>query len=196
MIIVFRPLLLRWLPGILGRIAALFGENRLTAPLAKGVLFTAERLAALFGENRLTAPLAKGTMRGAELTAELFGENRVSAPAAKGTLRGADITAHAFSDLLDALLLLLRKTFYRERALPDEDEARTTLSYRFGSVVDRIEKRRGREAPDGNRYAEGAYRAQKTLRETSHRLTGNMSFALLMLVAAISFIFLYMLILY
>ena len=36
--LVYRPLLLRWLPGLFGWIAALFGENRLTAPLCKGLL--------------------------------------------------------------------------------------------------------------------------------------------------------------
>lgn len=146
--LLYRPLLLRWLPGVFGAIAVLFGENRLTAPLAKGVL------------------------------------------------RGAEILSHGLSDLLDVLLLLLRKTVYRERALPIEDKAHASLAYRLGSLVDRREKRRGKETKNAHRYAEGVYRAGKTLRETSHRLTGNMSFALLMLVAAVSFVFVYMLILH
>ena len=108
----------------------------------------------------------------------------------------AAVFSHAVSDLSDALLLLLRKTVYRERNLPVEDKAKASLAYRFGNRIDRIEQRRGRQERGSHRYAEGVYRARKTLRDTSHRLTGNLSFALLMLVAALCFVFFYMLILY
>ena len=145
--LLYRPLLLKWLPGILGPIAALFGENRITAPLARGVF------------------------------------------------RGAAVVAHALSDLPDALILLLRKTAYRESRPPVEDTTEATLPYRFGEQIDRVAILLGKERKGGHHYARLAYRVRGTLRQTGRRITGNLSFALLMLVLAISFVFLYILIL-
>lgn len=146
--LLYRPLLLKWLPGILGPIAALFGENRLLKPLAKG------------------------------------------------TLRVASVGAHAASDLLDAFVLLLRRTVYRENKPEASDKARASLAYRVGSRIDAIASRCGMNSENRHRYAEASFRAQKTLRETGHRLTGNLSFALFMMVLAISFVLFYMLILH
>ena len=150
----------------------------------------------LFGENKLTAPLAKGMFRGASFLTGIFGENKASAPLAKGLFRGGLVLSHALSDLLDAFILLLRKTVYRESAPPVEDKARASIAYRLGRQIDRFEQRHGKEAQGSRRYAEGVYRARKTVRDTSHRLFGNLSFALLMLVAALCFVFFYMLILH
>lgn len=192
--LVYRPLLLRWLPGLFGPIAALFGENRITTPIAKGVFRFGGRFAALFGENKVSAPIASRTFRFGGWLAAVFGENKASAPAAKGAFTGAKTLSHALSDLLDAAVLLLRKTVYRDSAPPAADKASASLSYRMGRRIDRIAIRRGREEQDGRRYAITAYRARRTLRDTGHKLTDNLSFALLMLVAAISFIFLFMLV--
>ena len=170
--LLYRPLLLKWLPCAFGAIASLFGENKLTAPLAKGMF------------------------RGASFLTGIFGENKASAPLAKGLFRGGLVLSHALSDHLDAFILLLRKTVYRESAPPVEDKARASIAYRLGSRIDRIEQRHGKEAEDSHRYAEGAFRARMTLRDTTHRLTGNLSFALLMLVAAVCSVFIYMLILH
>ena len=165
--LLYRPLLTKWLPGILGPIATLFGENRITGPLAKGVLRGGMGIAALFGENRITAPLAKGA------------------------LRGGMIAAHGLSDLLDAWILLLRKTVYRDCRPEPENIAMKSLPYRFGSLLDRIAIRHGREEQGGRRFAETAYRTRRTLRTTSRQITGNLSFALLMLVLAICAVFVY-----
>jgi NADH:ubiquinone oxidoreductase subunit 5 (subunit L)/multisubunit Na+/H+ antiporter MnhA subunit len=192
--LVYRPLL-RWLPGLLGPLAALFGENRISTPLARGVWKLGCRLAALFGENRITEPAAKRVFRIASGTSAQFGENRVLAPAAKRGFKGLKVAAHALSDLVDALVLLLKKTVYRDSPPPEKDEARASLPYRFGKRIDRIAIRRGHEEQGGRRYAITAYRARRTLRDTGRRMTDNLSFALLMLVGAISLIFLYMLVL-
>ncbi len=193
--LVYRPLLLKWLPGLLGPLAALFGENRISTPLARGVWKLGCRLAALFGENRITEPAAKRVFRIASGTSAQFGENRVLAPTAKRGFRGLKVAAHALSDLVDALVLLLKKTVYRDSPPPEKDEARASLPYRFGKRIDRIAIRRGHEEQGGRRYAITAYRARRTLRDTGRRMTDNLSFALLMLVGAISLIFLYMLVL-
>jgi hypothetical protein len=145
--LVYRPLLLKWLPGLLGPIVALFGENRVTAP------------------------------------------------AAKRSFRVAKTLSHAVSDLVDAFVLLLRKTVCRDNPPPADDKARTSPSYRLGRQLDRIAIRRGREEQDDRRYAIAAYRSVRTIRSTFHRNTDNLSFALLMLVLAISAIFVYILVL-
>ena len=74
--LVYRPVLTRWLPLIFGEIAAVFGENKLLRPLAKGVL--------------------------------LFGA----------------VIGRALSDSLDGLLILLRKTVFRQKSVPLPDAKR------------------------------------------------------------------------
>ena len=74
--LVYRPVLTRWLPLIFGEIAAVFGENKLLRPLAKGVL--------------------------------IFGA----------------IIGRALSDSLDGLLILLRKTVFRQKSVPLPDAKR------------------------------------------------------------------------
>ena len=169
--LLYRPLLLRVLPGLFGAVAALFGENKLSAGAAKALLRLGKALAGLFGENRLLEPLSRFL------------------------LRVISILAHALCDLTDALVLLLRKTVYRPRRLHEADEIRDSLIYRLGKEVDAIEIHRGREQKGQSRYAQTFYRAYRTIRETSIRITGNLSFALFMLTAAICLIFFYIIIL-
>ena len=164
--LVYRPALLRVLPDGFGALARLFGENRLTAPLYRLLLRCSSDGAALAGENRVSTPIAKAFFR-------VFG-----------------ILSHVLVDSTDAITLLLRKTVYRESRIHSED-ASETLIYRMGNRVDRVHVRRGDEAPEEHRYARLFYRAWHTVRATSRRITGNLSFALLMLCAAVCFVFLY-----
>ena len=127
--------------------------------------------------------------------AELLGENRILTPVSKAILSGAKIGSHALSDSLDALVLLLRKTAYRDLAPAPDDDVQGSVAYRIGKRVDRIAVRHGREQTGELRYAQLNYRVHRTLRTTSRRITGNLSFALLMLVLAVSAVFLYVLIL-
>ena len=101
--LVYRPLLLKLLPGIFGWISAIFGENRLTVPLCRGLRRAARRIALLFGENRLTVPLARGVWKSVEGAAVGFGENRLSEPAARGIFAGAEAVSRAVSNRLEAL---------------------------------------------------------------------------------------------
>lgn len=169
--LLYRPLLLRVLPASFGFFAALFGENKLSAAFTKAFLQLGKWLAGVFGENRILAPLSRS----------LF--------------RFVSILAHAACDFTDALILLLRKTVYRTRKPHEEDEIRDSLVYRLGKEVDAIEIHRGREKKGQARYAEIFYRAYRTLQETSIRITGNLSFALFMLTAAICLVFFYIIIL-
>lgn len=146
--LVYRPLLLKWLPGICGWCAALFGENRILAPLSAAAV------------------------------------------------RISGIAARALCDLPDALVLLFGWTVFAPAHEIEDDKVTSSLPYRLGLDLDALAVRWGRERKGGRRYAHLFYRSVQTIRETTGRITGNLSFALLMLVAAICAVFLYMVVLH
>lgn len=164
----YRPLLLDWFPALFGYIAALFGENKLTKLLWSGIVRLGGWLGTLFGENRITEPVSKAFFR------------------------VTGIVSRAISDMVDALVFLLRKTVYRESPIPDDDKTHSLLAYKLGRSIDRAAIRRGSEQAGEERYAELFVRVKKTLRETTDRITGNLSFALLLLCAALCVVFLYL----
>lgn len=161
--LVYRPLLLRFLPGVFGAVFALFGENRLTAPLCRWTMRASARLAVLFGENRITAP------------------------AAKATLQAGKTLSHAFSDSTDALVLGLRQTVLRQSPPEDEDPVTSSVAYRLGDRLDRAARRRGQRGRQTR--AERFYRSRRTLQATGRRIRGNLSFALLMLALGLCVVF-------
>ena len=146
--LLYRPLLQKWLPGAFGWVSALFGENRLTAPLAKAVL------------------------------------------------RVSGILGRVFCDLPDALVLLAAKTLYRPAKESSDDKVYASMAYRLGKDIDMLAIHRGKERQGGRHYAHMAYRGLETIKKTTALITGNLSFALLMLCAAICVVFLYMIVLY
>lgn len=170
--LLYRPLLLKWLPGLFGAICAVFGENKLTKWLWQGLVKLFSWLGSLFGENKLTAPISKAF------------------------LRVTGIISRAVCDLVDAFVLLLRKTVYRESPPQTDDKYANSLSYRFGSHADNIAVRHGKEKPTEHRYARLFYRLRKTFLNTTHQLTGNLSFALLALCAAACLVFIYILLIH
>ena len=146
--LLYRPLVLTWLPGVFGWICALFGENRLTGALS--------RLA----------------------------------------LRFSGILGRIFCDLPDALVLVLAKFVFHPTPETSDDKVYTSLAYRLGKDIDILAIRRGKEQQGGRHYAHLAYRSLETLKKTTARITGNLSFALLMLCAAICIVFIYMIVLH
>ena len=146
--LLYRPLLLKWLPGVFGKISALFGENKLTAPLAKI------------------------------------------------TLRISGILGRVFCDLPDALVLLLAKTVYHPTPEGSDDKVYASMAYRLGKDIDILAIHQGKEQQGGRHYAHLVYRSLETIRKTTARITGNLSFALLMLCAAICVVFIYMILLH
>ena len=146
--LLYRPLLLKWLPGVCGWVSALFGENKLTAPIAKGVL------------------------------------------------RVSGILGRIFCDLPDALVLLLAKSVFHPTPETSDDKVYTSIAYRLGKDIDILAIHRGKEQQGGRHYAHLLYRSLETLRKTTARITGNLSFALLMLCAAICVVFIYMIVLH
>ena len=166
--LLYRPLLLNWLPGLFGRLCGLFGENRLTAPLFRGLVSILEKAAGLFGENRVTTPVSRGLFR---LTKTV---------------------SHAASDSLDALVLVLSRTVFRQSQIRSDDKVTGSVPYRLGARMDAAAQRLGRRQRSRDQMAGTLYRWVRTFRLTSRRIMGNVSFALLMLVLAICVVFLYM----
>ncbi len=166
---VYRPLLLKVLPGIFGPIAAVFGENKVLKPLCGLVLNAAGKLSQLFGENRVTAPLWKGSVR------------------------FTGILSRAASDTVDAFVYFLSRSALRPVYPPPTDEEKSSVSYRLGNTVDRIQKRRGKEAESGHHFAELFYRLRRTLVRKTHNLADTMSFPLFMMILALTAVLLYVL---
>lgn len=191
--LVYRPLLLRILPSVFGAFAALFGENRLTGRIGKGIIALGGRIAALFGENRLTGRIGKGIIALGGRIAALFGENRLSTPFGRGLLRGAKTVMHALSDSLDGFVLLLRRCLFRPLRIRSDDRISSSLSYRLGLQADRTAALFGKEKKGGRAIARRFYRARQSQRDTWVLISRNLSFALLMLVIAICAIFVYLL---
>ncbi len=88
----YRPVLLKVLPGIGGAIASFFANNTVSAPLAKGILEAGKSIAGFFAENTVTAPISKALLELGKKVASIF------------------------SVSLDGVLILLRKTIFKEKA--------------------------------------------------------------------------------
>ncbi|MBR5804870.1 MAG: NADH dehydrogenase [Clostridia bacterium] len=167
--LVYRPLILRWIPSVLGTVSAVFGENRVSGWLAKE-MFAAFRWIAW-----------------------VFGSNRVTGPSAEKLARSAEIAAHAFSDSLDAFVYLLRKTVYRDSPPPATDEVSTSSAYRLGALRDMAESALGRQKDAKTDYATLYYRRKVTEDRARNKLTGNLSFGLIMFCIAAVGVLMYVL---
>lgn len=164
----YKPLINTVLPAVLGAVAVLFGENRITAWLYRQLTRALSALAALFGENRITAWLCA-----------LF-------------FRIATVLTHAVSDLTDGIAVLLRKCVFRPLEKPVSDGVHTSAPYRFGAVWDALAIRRGKAPRNSHRHAERTYRAFHTVRQTTHNLLDSLSLPLLILCIALCVAFVYL----
>lgn len=164
---VYRPVLLQLLPGVFGRIAALFGENQWSGALAKKMLAIGGWAAGVFGENRITEPLARGIRRTGELV------------------------AHVFSDMTDGLVWVLQRTLFRPDHRNYEERSNHTYVYRIGLSIDQFREKRGKAKPGDISFAQLFERIRVSLEHATHNLTDTMSFALLMLCVAICAVMVY-----
>ncbi|MCQ2770206.1 MAG: complex I subunit 5 family protein [Clostridia bacterium] len=167
--LIYRPLLLKVLPNFFGYISAIFGENKVSGYVSKKILSISESIG------------------------ELFGENKVTSYASKKLLRFFGILGRFICDIPDALVFALKKTVYRPITKHNDDKVTSALSYRLGNDVDKIAIHEGKEKAGSKHYAHLFYTSLKTFTETTNRIMGNLSFALLMLVIAICIVFAYML---
>jgi len=167
---VYRPLLQKWMPGLLGPAASLFGENKLTAPLFRGAVKAGGALAEVFGENRITAPLYRAAVR------------------------VTGILSRIFSDMTDACILLLRKTVYRDAPANEEPKEAHTIPYQLGLYLDLMEEKLRKEKAGERKHAKDFYRLHRNIVRGTHNLTDSMSFALLMLCGAVCAVMIYILV--
>ena len=114
--LLYRPLLTDVLPGVLGKVASLFGENRILGPL-----FTAY-LPGAMGE-----------------AAEFFGENKLLVPLNGLLLKAAECFSGILNILTDGCILLLRKTAMKERKVRGKEQFRpgflATLGTELGAAA-------------------------------------------------------------
>ena len=169
--ILYRPLILKWLPGFFGAIASVFGENKVTAPLCRFVFRGVSELCALFGDNKVTEP------------------------ASKAAFRASEIGVHGVGDLLDGTVFALSKTVFRDAPPPSDEKLAEHYYFRLGNRLDKHAIWAGKEREGGHRYARRLVRIHTTLLNTFRMIAGNLSFALLMLSFAIVLIFLYIFVL-
>ena len=124
--------------------------------------------------------------------ASLFGENTLTKRLWNGALRVSGILSRAICDLTDALTLLLRRTLFKDSPEQDDNKTHSSVPYLLGKRVDNAAVRRGKEKNGERRYANLFVRIRQTVRTTTHRITGNLSFALLMLCVAVCAVFIYL----
>jgi len=101
--------------------------------------------------------------------------------------------SHLISDSVDALVLLLRKTVFRNKPIPITNKVLQSPAYLLGDQVDRIRRRFRKESEDEHTVARLSYRAWDTFRYTTHNLTDSVSFALLLLCLMIVAVLVYVL---
>jgi len=171
--LIYRPLLLKILPGIFGWILSIPGENKILTPVCKAVMNFASKVARVFGENLILTPVCKGVMT------------------------AATYVATAFAESIDALILLLSKSVYRELVPHEYNKYSKTIAYQLGHVMDEVEeieeKLHHKKHKEKESHAEHFVNIEETLKKTSRVIRGNLSFALLMLLIVLCIALYYML---
>ena len=121
----------------------------------------------------------------------VFGNNLALTPVIVRIPRAAGLLAHIICDIPDGLVYLLRRSIYTENSAPVNDKVASTWSYRLGEYFDRSAVKHGAEAEGSHTYARALYRSIMTIQNTTERIFGGFSFAMLMLCIALCFIFIY-----
>ena len=189
----YRPLFLKWLPEIFGRLMAVFAENRLLR-----IIFgkaANEKINAVPGETRALKPMSMGVFGIADNIACLLAEpetSRIMRPLGIGIIGLLDTVSCFFSDSLDAGILLLRKTAFRELRLKADDEGEHIIAARAGALFDGIWK----NGYKGKSYREVFINADMTAHRMSRRIKRNLSFALLMSTIGVCAFFIYLMFTY
>ncbi len=167
---IYRPLILKILPAAFGWVMSVFGENRIFTPVCRYTLKGATVCAAAFGENKLLSPLSKAAMS-------------ISA-----------VLSRAACDLTDGIVLLLRKTVFKDVRPRKPEGVDARLSHKAGEALDSMSALISHHDRD-DKYAKRAVRIEETVSKTTRRITGNLSFALLMACIGICIVFLFVLLL-
>ena len=190
--LVYRPLLLKYLPNIFGTISSFFANNVLTRKVYEYLLLFTSKLSDLFANNVLTRKVYEYSLLITSKLSEMFANNIITATVYKVSLRVTGILSRAFNDSLDFIVYILRKTIYKDNKIPTTNDEENSLIYHIGSIVDKLDKNN----KDEHYHADHAYRVDKTIVYATHRLTDSLSFALLAMIFAMVLIFVYVLIIH
>lgn len=164
--LLYRPLLLKWLPNIFGSISKIFAENIVSRRIYEYAL-------------KLTSVVSR-----------IFADNIVTRKVYEYSIRLTGIISRAFNDSLDFIVLVLRKTIYKDNKVPTTNDEENSLSYHIGNIVDKVKHN------EKHYYAKHTYDVNNTIIYTTHRMVDSLSFALLAMIATIVVVFVYVLIIH
>ena len=145
-------------------------------------------LCAVMGENRVSGFLCRWIVKiGSALVKALL---TVPEKLFVRTAQAGSLAAHAVLDVPDAAVLGLGKTVLRQGPEKESNAYTRSGAWRLGNHIDRANAARGRSSSLGQKF----YHAARTLRETTMRITGSLSFALLMACIGVCALMFYLLI--
>ncbi|MDO5440227.1 MAG: complex I subunit 5 family protein [Erysipelotrichaceae bacterium] len=159
--LIYRPLLLKWLPNIFGSISRIFAENIITKKIYEYALKVSGIISSIFADNIVTSLIYKYS------------------------LRVTGIISRAVNDSLDFVVLVLRRTIYKDNLVPTTNDVENSISYKIGSIIDKIKNDKK------HTNAIKAYDVDNTIVYSTHRLVDSLSFALFAMILAIVITFVY-----
>ena len=159
--LIYRPLLLKWLPNIFGSISRIFAENIITKKICEYALKVSGIISSIFADNIVTSLVYKYS------------------------LRVTGVISRAVNDSLDFVVLVLRRTIYKDNLVPTTNDVENSLSYKIGSIIDKIKNDKK------HTNAIKAYDVDNTIVYSTHRLVDSLSFALFAMILAIVITFVY-----
>ena len=140
-------------------------------------------------EDRVYRPVIHGFYLGFGWLRRLMGENVVTGRLARGIVTAAAAASRLVLNAPDALAALLGRTVFAPSPLRPDSHVARSPAWRAGSWLDRQNARRGRKTALGTLF----YRGYHTFHDTTRRITGSLSFALMMACAGICLLVFYLL---
>jgi len=122
----------------------------------------------------------------------IFGENKILTPLWKGTQNVSSFVLETAGAIPDLTVWASAKTLFRPIRHLDRGTEEDSATYKIGSLVDALQTQFTGSKPS-HRWANLLVRTRRTLENTTHLVTGNLSFAMLMMAAGLVFAFVYLL---
>jgi len=140
-------------------------------------------------EDRVYRPLIHAIYVAFGAICRVFGENLIIGFVAKHGIKLVSVLTRAVVDLPDAIVALIGRTVFAPATeLPSTRMTRTT-AWRVGHELDHLNEKRHRHSHFDRLF----YRVSQTLRDTTTRITGSLSFSLLMACIGICLLMFYLL---
>lgn len=140
-------------------------------------------------EERIYRPVIHGFYVICGAVCRLFGENLVIRVVAEYGIRAVAILTRALGDLPDALVALAGRTIFAPSAEMPSTQMSRSQAWRAGHHLDHINERHHKQSQLGRRF----YQVSETLRDTTTRITGSLSFSLLMACMGVCLLMFYLL---